>query len=57
MQLPLEGIQACDCGFEKARLDDANVDSKVVQISPEKKQITLINYDYVRRPLCINSRT
>lgn len=38
MQLPLEGIQACDCGFEKARLDDANVDSKVVQISPEKKK-------------------
>lgn len=39
MQLPLEGIQACDCGLEKARFNDANVDSKVVQISPEKNEL------------------
>lgn len=30
MQLPLQGIQARHCCFEKAWLDDADVDSKVV---------------------------
>lgn len=38
MQLPLQRFQARDCGLEKAWLNDADVDSKVVQISPERDE-------------------
>lgn len=40
MQLPLEGVQACHCSLEKPRLNDAHVDSKVVDISPENRSVT-----------------
>ena len=39
MQLPLEGIQARHCSLEKTWLNDAHVDSKVVYISPENRNV------------------
>lgn len=38
MQLPLEGIEARHCGLKEARLNDAHVDSKVVDVSPLKEK-------------------
>lgn len=35
MQLPLDGIQAGHSRLEEPRLNDAHVDSKVVDIAPE----------------------
>lgn len=36
MQLPLDGIKARHGRLEEARLDDANVDSKVVDVPPNR---------------------
>lgn len=36
MELPLEGIEARHCGLKEARLNDAHVDPKVVDVSPLK---------------------
>lgn len=39
MQLPLEGIQARHRRLKKARLNDAHVDSKIVDVSPLKVKV------------------
>lgn len=38
MQFPLEGIETRHRSLEKARLNDAHVDSKVVDVSPKRAE-------------------
>lgn len=40
LQLLLERLQARHCGLEKPRLNDAHVDPKVVDISPDNRDDT-----------------